>query len=409
MAGVPDNRVVSTICRECGRGCPMLVYVENGRAVRVERSTRPGGTPESLCARASAGLERLYSPSRLLYPLQRTGERGEGTWRRLSWEEALDAIAGKLAAAKHEYGAESVCLAKGIYGRNADYVSRLGNVFGTPNVTSIDNTCYVPSAAARLMTYGFDGTPDLAGGPQCLLCWGNHADPPLREGASLIVVNVLETAAARRADIWLRPRPGTDLALALGFLHVLVTEKLYDGDFVERWTVGFDRLAKHVQAYPPEAVAAITWVPAEKIVAAARLFARSRPACLWNGNASEDTYNSTQCARAFAIIQSICGMLDIPGGTAHVEGTILGEGTDRNVLRHLLPAESDRNKLGADAGYFPSWEPWDSIAWKPVEIHPQHVVTAILEGRPLSDPGPGRLRQQPTGHMEQLPPGVRSP
>ena len=361
-----ENRVVRTVCQECRTGCAMDVHVEGGRAVRVEAARDTRGASERFCARASASLERLYSPNRLLYQQKRIEEKGGGKWARISWDEALDQIAEKFTAAKETYGAESVVLAKGMYGRKADYVSRLGNVFGTPNVTSIDNTCYIPSASARLITYGFDGAPDLAGGPKCLLCWGNSADPPLREGSTLIVVNVLETAAAKRADIWLRPRPGTDLALALGMLNVIVNEGLYDRDFVDTWTMGFDRLKSHVQQYPAEAVAGITWVPAEKIVEAARLFASSRPACLWNGNAIEDTYNSTQCARAFAIIQSICGNLDIPGGTSHIEGTILYEGTDRDILRHKLPLEQNLKKLGAEAGYFPPHELWDPVVCKPV-------------------------------------------
>ncbi len=352
------------------------------RAVRVEAAPDSRGASERFCSKAGVGLERLYSPGRLLYPQKRVGEKGAGRWERISWDEALGTVAQKLSEAKEQYGAESVCLAKGAYSKTADYVSRLGNVFGTPNVTSIDNTCYIPSASARLMTYGFDGMPDIAGGPQCLLLWGNSPDPPLREGGRLIVVNVLETAAARKADLWLRPRPGTDLALALGLLSVIVSEKLYDQEFVERWTVGFDRLADHVRQYTPERVAEITWVPEEKIVEAARMFAGSRPGCLWNGNGTEDTYNSTQCARAFAIIQSICGNLDIPGGTAHVEGTILVEGTGRDILRHFLPPEQDLRKLGAAAGYFPPHELWDSIVWKPVEIRPQDVVDAILTKKP---------------------------
>ncbi|MBN1631039.1 MAG: molybdopterin-dependent oxidoreductase [Thermoleophilia bacterium] len=374
--------MVRTICQERHKARPMLVHVEGGRAVRLEGVPGPGGVATPLCARAAAGLERLYSPHRLLYPQRRVGERGEGRWQRISWDEALDTVAVKFAEAKQAYGAESVCLAKGLYGAHADYVSRLGNIFGTPNVTSIDNTCYIPSASGRLITYGFDGSPDLPGGPACLLCWGNSADPPLREGAKLIVVNTLQTAAAKRADIWLRPRPGTDLALALGMLNVIIGEGLYDKDFVTEWTVGFDKLEQHVREYPPDKVSEITWVPAGKIVEAARLFAGHRPACLWSGNASDDTLNSTQCARAFAIIQSVCGALDVPGGTIHLEGAILGEGTGRTICRQELPPEQEAKKLGADAGYFPSHELWDSIVWKPVEIRPRHVLDAILEGKP---------------------------
>ena len=300
----------------------------------------------------------------------------------ISWDEALDTVAQRFSGAKNQHGAESVALAKGMYSKTADYVSRLANVFGTPNVASIDNTCYIPSAAARLVTYGFDGMPDIAGGPECVLCWGNSADPPLREGAKLIVVNVLPTPAAKRADVWLRPRPGSDLALALGMLNVIVNEELYDRDFVDTWTTGFADLARHVQQYPPEQVAEISWVPAADLAHAARLFARARPACLWNGNGSEDTFNSTQCARAFSMMQAICGALDVPGGTRHMQGSILFEGTDKDILRHKLPPEQDRKKLGADAGYFPSHDLWDSIVWKPVEVRPHHVVDAILNEQP---------------------------
>jgi anaerobic selenocysteine-containing dehydrogenase len=377
-----ENRVVRTFCQECHNGCGMDVHVEGGVAVRVEAAPDSRGASKGFCTRAQASLERLYSPSRLLYPQKRTGEKGEGKWQRISWDEALDTIARKFTDAKELYGAESVCLAKGMYSRTADYVSRLGNVFGTPNVTSIDNTCYIPSATGRLMTYGFDGMPDVAGAPECILLWGNSPNPPLKDGGKLIVVNVLETAAAKRADIWLRPRPGSDLALALGMLNVIVNERLYDKDFVDRWTVGFDALEQHVQQYSPEKVAEITWVPAENIIAAARLFTSRRHACLWNGNASEDTYNSTQCARAFAIIQAICGTLDIPGGTSHLQGTILYEGTDKDILRHELPAEQELKKLGAEAGYLPPHELWNPIVCKPVEVHPQHVLTAILEKKP---------------------------
>jgi anaerobic selenocysteine-containing dehydrogenase len=377
-----ENRVVRTICRECHNGCGMDVHVEQGRAVRVEAAPDSRGASRGFCANAGASLERLYSPGRLLYPLRRAGEKGEGKWQRVSWDEALGAIAQKFSDAKEKHGAESVALAKGMYSKTADYVSRLGNVFGTPNVTSIDNTCYIPSAAARLMIYGFDGMPDIAGGPECVLCWGNSADPPLREGAKLIVVNVLPTPAAKRADVWLRPRPGSDLALALGMLNVIVNEKLYDWEFVDTWTAGFAELQQHIQQYPPERVAEITWVPARELIEAARLFGRARPACLWNGNGSEDTFNSTQCARAFSMIQAICGALDVPGGTCHLQGTILFEGTGKDILRHKLPAEQDRKKLGADAGYFPSHDLWDSIVWKPVEVRPHHVLTAILEEEP---------------------------
>ncbi|MBN1191824.1 MAG: molybdopterin-dependent oxidoreductase, partial [Dehalococcoidales bacterium] len=222
----------------------------------------------------------------------------------------------------------------------------------------------------------------LAGSPECILCWGSGADPKPAPGGRLIVVNTLETAAAKHADIWLQPRPATDLALALGILHVIINENLYDKDFVEKWTSGFDKLQKHVQDYPPQKVSEITWVPAEKIVASARLFAGSLSACLMNGNASEDTFNSTQCARALAIIQAVCGLLDVPGGTLESEGVPQNEATSRDILREKLPPSQEARKLGGECGYVPSSDLWYTIGSKPVEVHPQHLIDAVLTGKP---------------------------
>jgi anaerobic selenocysteine-containing dehydrogenase len=316
----------------------MLVHVKNGHAIKLEIDPNAPMARDKLCWQSEAGLERLYHPDRLRFPLKRTGERGEGKWQRITWEEALGTIAEKFKAFKDKNGAESVALVKGYYERRCDLVSRLGNAFGTPNIVGIDNTCYIPSASGRLMTYGFDGRPDLSGLPDCVLCWGSGANPPVKDGAKLIVVNSIRTEAAKRADIWLQPKPATDLALALGMLNVIITEKLYDKAFVDEWTTGFSKLEKHVQAYPPDKISEITWIEAEKVVAAARLFAGSRYACLMNGNASEDTYNSTQFARAVSMIQAICGLLDIPGGTIQLQYLVKSilEGTPYEVQAALV-------------------------------------------------------------------------
>ncbi|MBN1368285.1 MAG: molybdopterin-dependent oxidoreductase [Dehalococcoidales bacterium] len=373
--------------------CGILVQVKNGRAVNIERIADT--EYRDPCSKLAASLERLYHPQRLLFPQRRTGKRGSGKWERITWDEALSEIAGKLIDAREKYGSESVSLVKGFYSRHADFVSRFGNVFGTPNVASIDNTCYVPSATGRLMTYGFDGVPDLGSSPDCVMCWGSSANPPMKEGSKLIVVNVFRTAAAKKADMWLQPRPATDLALALGMLNVIVNEKLYDRDFINSWTTGFDKLEAHIQQYSPERVAAITWVPAKDIVKATRLFTSYRYACLMTGNASEDTYNSTQFARAIAIIQAICGLLDIPGGTIETEGVIKGEATSDDVLRRELSVKEESKKLGSERGYLPPSELWYSIASKPLEIHPQHLISTILEEKPYPIKAVGIMGSNP--------------
>ncbi|MBN1188661.1 MAG: molybdopterin-dependent oxidoreductase, partial [Dehalococcoidales bacterium] len=157
------DRVVATVCGECHARCSMLAHVRDGKVAGLEIDPAVPGVMKELCYKAEFGLERLYSSYRLQFPQKRAGRRGEDRWQRISWDEAIETIAEKFRDARQNHGAESVALVKGFYDRHADFVSRLGNVFGTPNVVSIDNTCYVPSAVGRLMTYGFDGRADLAG------------------------------------------------------------------------------------------------------------------------------------------------------------------------------------------------------------------------------------------------------
>jgi anaerobic selenocysteine-containing dehydrogenase len=383
-----ETKVIRTVCRECHAQCNMLVHVEKGKAIRLDKDPESMNPRDDLCKKAYVSLERAYHPDRLLFPMKRAGARGEGKWQRISWDEALETTAKKFNKFKESYGAESVALVKGHYERRCDLVSRLGNAFGTPNIASIDNTCYIPSASARLMTYGFDGRPDFAGNPDCVICWGNSGNPPLKEGAKLIVVDSINTETAERADIWLQPRPASDLALALGILHVIVNENLYDREFVDKWTTGFDKLKEHVQEYPPDRVAEITWVPVEKIRETAKLFSSFKYACLQTGNASEDTYNSTQFARATSIIQAICGLLDIPGGTVQATvGAIDREGTAGDVLRDQLSSEQAAKKLGREYGHFPVDPLWETIVNKPAELQPQYLVKSILDKIPYEIQG----------------------
>jgi anaerobic selenocysteine-containing dehydrogenase len=377
-----NPQVVWSVCRACPRSCGILVYLREGKVVKVEGAPDSPRTKGYICAMGEIAPERLYHPNRLQFPQMRVGERGEGKWQRISWEEALDIIAGKLKAYKKRYGAESVAFAKGHREFITDYVKRLANVFGTPNLTGIDHTCYVPTAVGSLLTYGYDGVPDFGVFPQCVLWWGRRGKPPLMEGTKLIVINTLKTEAATIADVWLQPRPATDLAIALGMLNVIVNEQLYDKLFVDKWTVGFNKLRNHLQKYPPDKVEEITWVPAAKIVEAARLFSRVKPACIKAGNAIEDNLNSVQCSRAIAILCAITGNLDVPGGVIEVEGVMSEMGGPEITLWDKLPKKEQEKKIGADQGFLPPHPLWDLVAMMPVEVHPQFLVKAILEEDP---------------------------
>jgi anaerobic selenocysteine-containing dehydrogenase len=344
----------------CHGGCGTLLHVVGGRIFKIE------GDPDSplnrgrLCPKGAASLETVYHPDRLQHPLRRVGERGEGKWERVSWDEALDAIAAKLLEIKQTWGAEQIALGTGTGRHHFHFVPRLANAIGTPNWCEPGTAqCFLPRINVSVMTYGDLMVCDYFGDvrPECMLVWGHN---PLNSGPDgelgfmlrdalkskprLVVVDPRETQLARRADVWLQLRPGSDDALALAMLHVIIEEELHDREFVSEWTVGFSDLRERVAPHTPEWAEPITWVPAEKIREAARLFARTRPATLEWGCAIEQTPNCIQTVRAVGLLPAITGNIDVPGGWVsgmHVIGLF-------PHLNEALPPETRAKRLGAD-------------------------------------------------------------
>ena len=321
------DKVIKSTCGICQIGCGILVHVDNGRVIKVE------GDPESplnegvLCSKGLASLEYLYHPDRLQRPLKRLGKRGEGKWLPISWDEALDTVANELAKAKEQYGAESVVFINGSFkgGFHPLYLPRFANVFGSPNLAHPAHVCFRPRMLASKITYGYYAIPDFDYPPVGIIVWGKNLEENLHHvnrrmmgameyGAKLMVINPRNVGGAERADLWLKLRPGSDLALALGILNVIINEGLYDKTFVEQYTVGFDQLRAHAQDYPPEKVADITWLPAEMIRQAGRFYGGNKPACTLWGNAIDQGVNSFQNARALCILRAITGNLEVPGG-----------------------------------------------------------------------------------------------
>ncbi len=323
---LPD-RVVKSTCGLCAIGCGILVHIKGSKVVKVEGDPKNPLNKGTLCAKGLASLEYLYHPNRLKHPLRRTGKRGEGKWQRVSWDEALDVIVSQFIKARDNYGAESVAFIRGSFkgGFDGEYLARFANVFGSPNITGMAHLCFVPRMNASRLTYGFYAIPDFDQPPASIVVWGKNLPETLHHvyrrvvraverGAKLMIIDPRKVEGAYRADLWLKPRPGSDLALALGMLNVIINQGLYDKDFVEQWTVGFDQLRAHVQDYPPEKVADITWLPAEMIEQAARFYAANKPGCIQWGNAIDHGVNSFQTARALCILRAITGNLEIPGG-----------------------------------------------------------------------------------------------
>jgi anaerobic selenocysteine-containing dehydrogenase len=207
----------------------------------------------------------------------------------------------------------------------------------------------------------------------------------VKKGMKVISIDPLQTGIAGKADLWLRTRPGTDLALGLGMIHVIIKERLYDREFVEKWTVGFDELKAHVQEYPPERVSDITWIPSDLIIEAARMYAGNRPARIEWGNALDQQLDSFQAARAVSILMAITGNLGVPGGEEETRGSgfrdadpdkessqigVLGRWSRELELRHMMKAEDRKRKVGPDL--LPDFR----------YVLPQSVVKAILQDDP---------------------------
>ena len=380
-----EKKIVRSTCAECFTGCGILVHLEDGKITKIEGDPDAIVNKGLLCPKGKAALEILYHPDRLNYPLERVGERGEGKWQKISWEKALSTIADEMLKARDQHGPESVAFLRGVAkGIEDGLLTRLGNAFGTPNQASHGFVCFHPSRYAAMMTMGAGLSPDWDYPPACIVIWGSN--PPetsavfryprildaCSKGSKLIVVDPRKTPLAERADLWLRLRPGTDAALALAMLHVIMAENLYDKSFVKEWTIGFDKLESHVQKYAPEDVEDIIWVPAEKIREAARLYATNKPGVILSGNALEQNINSFHSDRGICALKAVSGNIGVPGGEIQWSPPpVLRRGGPEFTLKEKMPKDVLEKRLGAGL-----MAPFASYAL------PQSVQKALIEGTP---------------------------
>ena len=381
------DAVVKSHCRMCHGGCGVLVYTKKGKVAKIAGDPDCPINHGTLCSKGLASAQLAYHPDRLTYPVRRIGPKGSGKWARISWDEALDAIAERILDYKDRFGAESIVLGYGTGRENEAVIYRFANLLGTPNVLTAGHFCYGPRIATSIITCGTNPIVDYENDPKCIMVWGNNlviSNPDcykgepfsvsLNAGAKLIAVDPRLTRIAARADIWLQLRPGTDTALALGMLNVIVNEELYDKEFVANHVYGWEPFVKRVHAYPVEKVAEITWVSQDKIKQAARLFATTKPAAIQWGVAIEQQINCADNNRALMALMGITGNIDVPGGQV-----LFSTAKIRNVgqfgAHKMLPAEQAKKRLGGErfrlAGNF-------------AIINPKCVWDAILEETPYS-------------------------
>ncbi len=381
------SKILKSTCYGCHGGCSVLLHVENERLVKVEGDPDGPLNHGSICPMGVSAPDLVYHPDRLDHPLKRVGPRGSGQWQRISWDEAMSTIAEKVDAIRKESGPEAIVMGTGTGRHLCRWVIRFANALGTPNwIEPGTAQCFIPRVKTCLMTYGAFAVGDFthSTAAECIMYWGHN---PLNSGPDgetrfasrenlmmakhVIAVDPRENDITKRADIWLRLRPGTDDAVALAMLHTIIEEKLYDAEFVAKWTHGFEQLSERVKQYSPEWAEPITWVSSEKIRAAARLWAAAKPAQLEWGCAIEHTPNTLQTVRAISLLPALTGNIDIPGGWVFGPETL----GNFNVLPGAVAPAAQEKILGSEHRLL-TGGPGGSAAHIPA------VMKAMREGTP---------------------------
>jgi len=319
-----EKKVILTDCTLCYHSCGTKVTVEDGVAVKVEGLESHPLNKGKLCPKGEATLDNIYHPERLKYPMKRV----DGGFERITWDQALTEIAAKLSRLKNEFGPSVLGVFSGSIGvenlEMAGLTQRFKAAFGSPNFFSVESICYRMRIRTRQITFGKYPTEELDS--NLYILWGHNPDEsdfPLRlaieenlkKGAKMVVIDPKRIPLADHAEMYLRIRPGTDGAMALAMINVIINEKLYDADFIEKYTFGFDQLVPHIQKFTPEWAEKITWVPAQEIRKLAHLFAKTKGAGIYQGtNTQDQTANGTQNSRIFSVLQVITGNINNPGG-----------------------------------------------------------------------------------------------
>ena len=403
------SEIKKVACHFCHMNCGMLAHVEDGVVTKVVGDPEHPFNQGAQCARGASVLDHLNHPNRINYPLKRVGARGSGEFERVSWEEALDDIAGRMTDLKTKHGAETISTIGGT-NRTDDFARRrFFNILGSPNVIHTAPDCWIPNFLTETASFGWGAfDAEAGGGSRCIVVWGHNPGasylPEMRTmlearenfGAKIIVIDPRYSETAAKADLWLPIKPGSDNALALAWLNVITQEGLWDWDFVEEWTVGFDELVERVEEYTPEWAAEKTGISAELIAEAARIYAMAKPACIAWGVATDQLgKGSTAGAQARACLRAICGNVDVPGGDV-MPGPHPTFITDWELeLNELLSEDQRAKQIGSDRFKLNSWPGYQLLSdsllkvWGKTipaewfcEANPSMLYRAMISGEP---------------------------
>ncbi len=382
---------VATTCWECSTCCGALATVVDGRVTEVAPNPAHPGSKGIFCVKGFRGMTGVAdAPGRLLYPQRRVGARGSGQWQRISWDEALDEMAERLATVSAAHGPLAIAGATsgGYFSRSVLHALLLRSL-GTPNWMINQDLCGGCRGVSDMVTgLSIANGEDVDGANSVLVVGANpHMANPVqwqrlkaakKRGARIVVIDPMATTTTELADLWLQPRVGTDAAIALAMMQVIIAEGRHDRDFIERWCHGFDALAERVSGWTPARAAQVSGVPAAAIVEAANIYADG-PATFVSGHGIDAVVGGVQTFRAFHCLLAITGNLDRAGGNRRIKRPA-GYRNYTDLLHDpdfRLPREVETMRLGAQD--YPLWAGADG--WQKA-CHNPAVIDAILTGRP---------------------------
>ncbi|MEK7438189.1 MAG: molybdopterin oxidoreductase family protein [Pseudomonadota bacterium] len=361
-----ERKVVKAACpHDCPDTCGMHISVENGVAVKVEGAKDMPFTQGTLCTKVARYLDRTYSSERVLHPLKRVGAKGEGRFERISWDEALSTIAAKFKeVAAIEPQSILPCSYAGTMGL-VQYASMDRRFFHRLGASLLERTlCSSAGKVGLKITLGglVGMDPERFEEAKLILIWGSNpivsnlhlwsrVQEAKRRGARLIAIDPYRSLTAAKCDLHLAPMPGTDAALALGMMHVIINEDLYDADYVERHTLGFAQLRERVQEYTPHKAAALCGLAADQIVALARAYAAARPAAIRLNYGMQRHSGGGMAVRTVACLPALTGhWRDAAGGVSLSTGewyAMNHAALERPDLMPNRPRSINQSALGA--------------------------------------------------------------
>lgn len=349
-----ETRLVRSYCEMCTSRCPIEARTENGQVVFIGGNPDWAPTGGTVCARGGAAFSQMYDPQRVQKPLIRAGERGEGKWKEVSWDEAYSYIAEKMGAIKSQYGPEAMAFAcRG--GPHKAYMDTLAKAYGSPNTFTHESTCPIARSVAQEATFGTNALAIDYGNVKYLLSLGRNyfeginvaqvrgVMSAMSKGGKLVSVDPRFSVTSAKAHEWYPIKPGTDLALVLAIIHVIIRDSLYDKEFVEKYTEGFEEVKDSVVSATPSWAEGETGIKAGDIERIAKELAAAKPRAVidW-GWRTTFTTEEFELRRATIIATLLLGSFEVPGGmflvkTAPFINSLVGRDAVQDIMSPKTP------------------------------------------------------------------------